>query len=87
MIKIGDTVKIVKVHKKDAYYGDKLEGSLGIVLLIDNVHKLDKVTYYTTEMYINSVPEDSKWNDNSFSLGENSFYFAYVQLRKVRKSK
>lgn len=80
MIKVGDCVKIVSVHKRDAYSDDGLSGSRGVVQSVDGVNNIKGINYYAGCVRITDPSEGCKKYDT-----RTPFYFACVQLRKVKK--
>ena len=83
MIKVGDKVKIVSLHERDAYFPDGIPGSKGIVLNIytDIVTKINGINYYAVEIKIDEPSQGLIMT--GFDI-ESSFYFARAQLRKVK---
>lgn len=84
MIKVGDTVKIVSLHERDGYFKDGISGSIGIVEQIDNVTNKKGINYYAGYIHIIEPSSSNIYADYADCL-EDDFYFAYAQLRKVRK--
>ena len=81
MIKVGDRVKIVSVHKRDAYADDGLSGSRGVVQSVDGVNNIKGINYYAGYILIDN-PSDTAVSEYDY---KDPFYFAYAQLRKVKK--
>jgi len=84
MIKVGDRVKIVSVHERDAFSKDGFSGSRGVVQSMDGIYNIDGVNYYAGYVLITDLSDKCYVPNYAFGLNE-PFYFAYVQLRKVKR--
>lgn len=81
MIKVGDRVKIVSLYKWDAYFRDGMAGSRGVVQSVDGVKNINGVNYYAGQVLIDN-PSDTAVPEYDY---DDLFYFAYAQLRKIKK--
>lgn len=84
MIKVGNRVKIVSVHERDAYFRDGLAESRGVVQSVDMVYNIKGTNYYAGYVLITDLSDECPVPAYKTTLDE-PFYFAYAQLRKVKK--